>query len=399
MAPIELMVYPDECDAYGHLNQASFLSLFERARWEMLARGPGLDVFTREGAWPALRRTLIDYRASALPGDILVFAQALTHRGRTSFTMRQSATRKADGALVASAEFVFVCIDREGRPVEVPQAIDRNVSDSGFRAPADRISVNGVGLAVELEGDGPAVLFLHGFPLDRTMWRAPAESLAGWRRIAPDLRGMGKSDAPDLGYSMSTYAGDLLALLDRLEVERVVLVGLSMGGYIAFEMLRQARHRIRGLVLMDTRAEADSEEGRRGREAMIASVRERGTVAVADAMLPKLLAPGTPARDPGLVANLRRIVSDTPVSGVVGALTAMRDRPDSTPLLATLAGLPTLVVGGEDDAIIPPAATRDLAHAIPGAELSIVPGAGHVPPLEQPGITSGVIREFLQSLG
>ena len=110
---IDLTVYPDECDAFGHLNQASFLTLFERARWEMLARGPGMDVFTRAGAWPAVRKTVIDYHAAAFPGDVLRFTQTLTHHGRTSFTMRQTARRLRDDTLVATAEFVFVCVNRE----------------------------------------------------------------------------------------------------------------------------------------------------------------------------------------------------------------------------------------------------------------------------------------------
>ena len=117
---IDLTVYPDECDAFGHLNQASFLSLFERARWEMLKRGPGMDLFTRTEAWPAVRKAVIDYHAAAFPGDTLRFHQALTHHGRTSFTMRQTARRVGDDVLIATAEFVFVCIDRAGRPVPVP---------------------------------------------------------------------------------------------------------------------------------------------------------------------------------------------------------------------------------------------------------------------------------------
>src|SRR6186713_1444083 len=122
---IDLVVYPDECDAFGHLNQASFLSLFERARWEMLRGGPGMDVFTRGGAWPALRKTVIDYRAAAFPGDVLRFQQLLTHHGRTSFTMRQTARRLGDDRLIATAEFVFVCIDRGGRPTPVPGDLGR----------------------------------------------------------------------------------------------------------------------------------------------------------------------------------------------------------------------------------------------------------------------------------
>src|SRR3954470_15310837 len=149
LTEIDLVVYPDECDAFGHLNQASFLSLFERARWEMLLRGPGMAVFTRAGAWPALRKTVIDYRAAALPGDVLRFQQALIHHGRTSFTMRQSARRVRDEKLIASAEFVFVCIDREGRPIPVPGEFTsymharRETSDN-----AQRLMVHGVNLAV-----------------------------------------------------------------------------------------------------------------------------------------------------------------------------------------------------------------------------------------------------------
>src|SRR3954467_1939451 len=120
LTEIDLVVYPDECDAFGHLNQASFLSLFERARWEMLHGGPGMDVCPRAAAWPPLRKTVIDYRAAAFPGDVLRFQQALTHHGRTSFTMRQTARRLRDETLIASAEFVFVCIDPGGRPTPVP---------------------------------------------------------------------------------------------------------------------------------------------------------------------------------------------------------------------------------------------------------------------------------------
>jgi len=168
---IDLTVYPDECDAFGHLNQASFLALFERARWEMLARGPGMDVFSRHGAWPAVRKATVDYEAAAFPGDVLRFHQTLTHHGRTSFTIRQTARRLGDDALIATAEFVFVCISREGRPIPVPDEFGefmnaRPVSRIGPR----RLSVNGVSLAVEVRGDGPAVLFVHGYPLDRTIW-------------------------------------------------------------------------------------------------------------------------------------------------------------------------------------------------------------------------------------
>src|SRR3954452_2077355 len=197
---IDMVVYPDECDAFGHLNQASFLSLFERARWEMLLKGPGMDVFTRAGAWPALRKTVIDYRAAAFPGDVLRFTQALTHHGRTSFTFRQRARRVRDDTLIASAEFVFVCIDREGHPVPIPGEFTEYVyARRDSTGNVQRLMGHGVNLAVEVRGEGPAVLFVHGYPLDRTVWSHQMDSIEGWRRIAPDLRCMGQSDAPDLG--------------------------------------------------------------------------------------------------------------------------------------------------------------------------------------------------------
>ncbi|MGH7702489.1 MAG: thioesterase family protein, partial [Gemmatimonadales bacterium] len=189
---IDLTVYPDECDTFGHLNQAAFLSLFERARWEMLARGPGMEVFGRGQAWPAVRRTVIDYHAPAFPGDVLRFQQALIHLGHTSFTMRQTARRVADDKLIATAEFLFVCIGPDGRPVAVPEMFGRfmaaRVSTEGE---GHRVTVNGVSLAFEEQGEGPAVLFIHGYPLDRTIWAHQMAHLPGFRRVAPDLRGMG----------------------------------------------------------------------------------------------------------------------------------------------------------------------------------------------------------------
>ena len=122
---VDCTVYPYECDAFGHLNEAAFLALFERARWESLARGPGMDVFRRHGVWPAVRRASIDYRAAVYPGDVLRVATVVTHHGTTSFTMRHVATRVADERLVSEAELVFVCIDRAGRSTAIPEEIRR----------------------------------------------------------------------------------------------------------------------------------------------------------------------------------------------------------------------------------------------------------------------------------
>jgi len=392
---IDLPVYPNECDAFGHLNQAAFLGLFERARWEMLMQGPGWDVFTRSGAWPAVRKTVIDYHAAAFPGDILRFQQALTHHGHTSFTMRQTARRLRDDTLIATAELVFVCIDRDGRPIPVPREFGDFMSPRGG-GDAQRLTVNGVSLAVEVRGEGPAVLFIHGYPLDRSIWDHPMAALEGYRRIAPDLRGMGESDAPDLGYSVETYARDLAALLDALGIEDAVLCGLSMGGYVAFEFIRRWRRRVRGLVLMSTRAEADTAEGKRARDAAAATARERGAAVIAESMLPNVLSAATLSGAPETVERARTMMAASPVSGLVGALGAMRDRPDSTELLPTLAGLPTLILVGEEDELTPPARARAMAEAIPGARLVVIPGAGHLLPLERPDAMTKELLDFLQ---
>lgn len=396
---VDFTVYPDECDTFGHLNQASFLSLFERARWEMLARGPGMDLFTRNGSWPVVRKTVVDYLASALPGDVLRFSQTLLHHGRTSFSMRQTARRTRDDTLMATAEFVLVCVNREGQPVPVPEALSRFMESRGERGAdsARRYTVNGVNLAVELAGDGPALLMVHGYPLDRTIWRHSLETMSSGRRIAPDLRGFGGSDAPDLGYSMATYAADLAALLDTLGVDQVVLCGLSMGGYVAFEFVRTYRARVKGLVLVATRAEADSPEARRNRDVAAAAVRERGVSAVVDAMLPKLLGPESYDKAE-LVQSVRAMIEQTPVAGIIGALAAMRERPDSTPMLPALGDIPVLVVAGEQDQIIPLAEITRMRDAIPGAALRVIPKAGHLVTLEQPQQFTRALQDFLGTL-
>jgi YbgC/YbaW family acyl-CoA thioester hydrolase len=394
--PVTLTVYPDQCDTFGHLNQAAFLSLFERARWEMMAGGPGLDFFTRHDAWPAVRKATIEYHTSAFPGDVLRFHQALTRLGRTSFTMRQVARQSRDETLVASAEFVFVCIDAEGRPVPVPAALGELLSppphvDGELR----RMEVHGVELAFDDRGGGPAILFIHGYPFDHSIWRHQMAELEGFRRIAPDLRGLGRSDAPDLGYSMATYVEDLAALLDALGVDSVVLCGLSMGGYIAFEFLRRYRQRVRGVVFAATRAQADSAEGRKARELAIQEAREGGAALIAERMLPRLLAAAASA---DLREEVRAMMSAAPVPGIIGALAAMRDRPDSTSLLQELAGVPTLVVVGEEDRLAPVADAELIAKGIPGARLAIVKAAGHLVPLERPAEVNQLIKHFLDSL-
>lgn len=260
-----------------------------------------------------------------------------------------------------------------------------------------RVPVGDVEISVQERGSGPALLFVHGFPFDHGLWRHQVATFPGWRRIAPDLRGAGRSTVPADGYSMGRYADDLMAVLDALDVAAAVLCGLSMGGYVIFELLRRYRGRIRAAILCDTKAEPDSEDGRRGRDEMIALARSGGGAAVADKMIPALLAPGTRVERPEVEAQVREMIERMPVAGMTGALQAMRDRVDSTPLLTELK-VPVLVMTGEADGISTPEGSAAMAEKIKGARFATVAGAGHLPPLEQPFVTTRLIADFLKTV-
>ena len=263
--------------------------------------------------------------------------------------------------------------------------------------PSVEILVRGVTTAADVQGDGPAMLFIHGFPLDRTMWRHLVATLTGWRRIAPDLRGMGLSEVPADSYTVAEYADDLAELLAVLDVDEAVVCGLSMGGYIAFELLRRHPGKVMGLVLVSTRAAPDDAQGKNSRDDMIRTVEQGGPEAIVDRMLPKLLAPSSLTAMPQVVEHVRTMIAGNPKRGVIGALEAMRDRVDATSLLNEI-NVPTLVVAGREDQLIPAAQSKKLADAIPGAQFTQIPEAGHIPPMEQPIAMSRVVREFLEAI-
>ena len=244
------------------------------------------------------------------------------------------------------------------------------------------------------------VVLIHGFPFDHLLWRHQVAALTRWRCIAPDLRGAGTTGTPMPveEFSMDSYADDLIALLDQSQIGQAVFCGLSMGGYITFELLRRFPERVRAAILCHTKAAADTPEAKRGRDALAARAQEGGARAVADALLPKLLARATQERQPGVVGEVREMILRQPVWGIVGVLRALRDRPDSTPLLGRI-GVPVLVVAGDDDQIAPAAEMEAMARAIPGAQFTLVAGAGHMTPLEQPPALTGAISGFLEALG
>jgi len=395
--PVDITIYSYECDAFGHLNQAAFLQVFERARWEMLARGPGTDLFDRHGVWPAVRRATVDYLLPAFPGDVLQVDADVVKVGETSLEMRQRAVRARDGALIAELHVLFVIIDKGGAPRPLPAEIVSVFAPRQSHAAEVVHQASGnVSLTAEVRGDGPGLLLVHGFPLDHTLWAHQVATLKGWRRIAPDLRGV-SSGAADDAFSMARYADDLVHLLDDLHVQKAVVAGLSMGGYIAFELLRRHPDRVLGLILVDTRAEADTAEARASRETLMEVTRQQGPGATAERMLPRLLGRTTQRTQPHLAPQVRQMASRWSVPGMVGALTAMRDRPDSTGLLPTIA-VPTLVVAGEEDELTPPVLSRAMTAAIPSAAMTTIAAAGHLAPLEAPSAVSRVMAEFLEAV-
>jgi len=308
--------------------------------------------------------------------------------------------RISDDAAIAEAEMVFVCIDRLGRATPIPDEIARFLGPrpSGGHQPF-QVPAGDVELAVDVRGEGVPVLFVHGFPFDRTVWRHQLATLSRARRIAFDLRGVGGSGVPPGadGYSLSRYADDLVAVLDALGVREAVLCGISMGGYVIFELLRRHPERVRALILADTKPQADSADAKRGRDELTHVAEREGQDAVIERLLPRLLAPATRATQPEVAGQVREMARRWSLPGLVGALRVLRDRPDSS---ETLRGVrvPTLVLVGSEDEIAPPDAARAMAQLIPDAQYHVVPAAGHIAPLEQPLAASRLLADFLSAL-
>jgi pimeloyl-ACP methyl ester carboxylesterase len=243
----------------------------------------------------------------------------------------------------------------------------------------------------------PAVL-IHGFPLSADMWRPQLERVPdGWCFIAPDLRGFGgQALPPATQLTMDEFAADVEALLNHLELERAMIGGISMGAYVTFALLRRAPERFSGLVLADTRSQADTPEGRQARQAMSELVRKDGPPAVADQMIPKLLGETTRRERPEVVALVRRLILANHATGLDGAIHAMMTRPDSTADLARIS-VPAFVVVGEEDVLTPVADGEAMHRAITRSRLVVLPGAGHLSNLETPDDFSEALGNFLAS--
>jgi 3-oxoadipate enol-lactonase len=248
----------------------------------------------------------------------------------------------------------------------------------------------------EAESQRPrgTLVLIHAFPLNARMWDGQRSlSDHGWRVIAPHLRGF-DGDPRDPGQSVDDYAGDVIDLLDALHINDAVIGGLSLGGYVTLAIFRHAPRYFRGMVLADTRAEADTAEAVAARQKMLALVRDKGPVAVADEMVPKLVGETTKRDAPDVTERLRELILASSTEAIAGAVTAMMTRPDSSLLLPGI-HCPTLIVVGEEDTLTPPPLSQRMHQAIAGSELVVLPRAGHVSSVEQPEAFNAALARFL----
>jgi len=235
-------------------------------------------------------------------------------------------------------------------------------------------------------GGGITVLLLHAFPLDAGMWDEARRELGEeFVIVAPTLPPQGG------GRTLTGWAEGVLGSVEG----ELVPVGVSMGGYLAFELWRQAPERISGLVLSDTRAGPETDEGRAGRGRTIELIRERGAAGLWVEMEPKLF---SAAAEPEVVERARSLALERSPDDLVACVEAIRDRPDSRPTLPTI-DVPTLVLVGEKDELTPPAEAAAIASVIPGAKLVAISESGHLPPLERPGAFLASLRALLAEVG
>lgn len=237
------------------------------------------------------------------------------------------------------------------------------------------------------EGSGFPIVWIHGFPLSSAVF-TPQTRIQGYRHIRPDLRGFGATPPPDGEMTMAGYARDVVDVLDRAGVDRAVVAGLSMGGYVAMQMLRDAPARVAALLLLDTQEKPDSEEGRAGRYKSAKDVAKNGTINVVEAMLPKMV-----VREP-LRIVVRHIMNSATPAGVIAALKAMAERADSTATLRD-ANVPALVIVGEHDAITPVADAERMVSLMKAAELAPIANAAHLANFEASAQVNDLIPAFL----
>ncbi len=244
-------------------------------------------------------------------------------------------------------------------------------------------------------GSGWPVILIHAFPVNADMWRPQLEHAPdGWRYIAPDLRGFGPGAPPDGPLTMDDYARDVSAVLDALRIDDAVIGGLSMGGYVTFALHRLEPERFTGMLLADTRPQADTPDGRAARAKMRDLLAENGPVAVADQMLPRFFTDDTRGRRADVVDRTRRMIEANSPAAIDAALAALMERPDSTADLPRISS-PAFIIVGERDEVTPVADAERMQRAVPRSRLTVIPGAAHLSNLERPEAFSHALHDFL----
>ncbi len=256
--------------------------------------------------------------------------------------------------------------------------------------------LGGIEIAYDDEGSGTPIVLLHGYPFNRSMWREQVDELKQHHRlVVPDLRGHGESSVTPGLATMEDMARDVAGLLDSLEISRPAICGLSMGGYVALAFCRLFPLKVRSLVLADTRAQGDTEEGKKNREQQAAKALREGMEGIADALLPKLLAPDTVAKRPDAVKRVRDMIAATDPEGAAAALRGMAQRHDQTESLANIIA-PALIVVGSEDSLTPVADAELMHREIGGSRLKIIQGAAHVSNIEKPEEFNRILLKFLK---
>ena len=247
-------------------------------------------------------------------------------------------------------------------------------------------------------GAGAPLVLLHGHPLNRSMWRAQVGALqTNFRVVCPDFRGYGETPVVSTVSKMSEMAEDVRDLLDYLKLEKVILGGLSMGGYVAFEFYKLFRERISALVLADTKAAGDAEEARQKRFETADKLEKEGIKSLAEEMLPKVLAPATFENQPNIVEEVRKMMLATNSAGAAAGSRGMAERNDHTALLSQI-NVPTVIFVGENDSVTPPDEAEKMRNAIADSKLVKIADAGHLSPMEKPDEFNRALSDFLSSL-
>ncbi len=245
------------------------------------------------------------------------------------------------------------------------------------------------------QGEGAPVVLLHPFPINHDFWRGVAADLSTqYKLIMPDLRGMGRSSVGDGPASMKKHAEDIRRVCDDVRVGKAVFVGVSIGGYLLFEFWRSLRERVTALAFCNTRANAETEEGRKSRLEAVRQIEERGPEQFVDSLLPRLIGETTRRNRPDIVEDARRMALEGTGKGIIANQLGMAERPDSIPTLSTI-NVPTLFIGGTEDIGAPQEAIERMHKGVRGSRMRMIPQAGHYAAMEKPREFAEILREFL----